>query len=414
MEKEIELGKILEPKLPAEKYETKIVNNKEDALLLIGEKKWDLVLLDIVIPEPNGMDILKQLRMSDTETPVILLTEEHLQNEIKGIDSWVNDYVMKPVKEDVLLAQINAYLHKQTQTNSESDHLQLEDLSVDMNKRKVTRDGTHIPLTPREFDLLVYLLKNEPPLMTREEMIAHVWGTDAISDQTEVDAYMQTLGQKIDTGFATSYIETLYPNLSYQEKLVESSAKNKLDIIDVEEGHTSQIGDSSQMRSAENEEAPPQKEIEAEENQADEANNENRAVILAIKAVEIALQKFPGTVTDVELEKEDEQLLYEIKIKSNHKKAKFKINADTGDILTFKAKKADEKIDYENNTLIGIIKAIEIAEQQFTGTVIEAELEEKYGKYFYEVEMKENEKEAEMEIDANTGELLEINIKNKE
>lgn len=210
VEDEEKLSRVLELELQYENYETKIADNGVDALKLMQDETWDLVLLDIMIPRLSGLEVLRRLRKTDEETPVILLTaRDQVHDKVSGLDLGANDYVTKPFQIEELLARIRAHLRKPKVKELTAEVLEVGDLSVNLATRQVIRSEKEIQLTPREFDLLTYLMKNKNIVLTREQIMEEVWGYDYIGDTNVVDVYIRYVRQKVDKGFERPYIETI-------------------------------------------------------------------------------------------------------------------------------------------------------------------------------------------------------------
>ncbi|WP_092494205.1 MULTISPECIES: response regulator transcription factor [Virgibacillus] len=210
VEDEQKLSRVLQLELNYENYTTEVANNGKQALELLESKKWDLVLLDIMLPELSGMEVLRRFRRNDTNTPIILLTaRDQVHDKVSGLDLGANDYVTKPFQIEELLARIRVHLRKPTAAVNNGDYLTVGDLQVDINTREVKRESQQIELTPREFDLLIYLMKNKNIVLTRDQLIEHVWGYDYFGDTNVVDVYIRYLRQKIDKGFENTYINTV-------------------------------------------------------------------------------------------------------------------------------------------------------------------------------------------------------------
>ncbi len=210
VEDEQKLSRVLQIELNYENYTTEVANNGKQALELLESKKWDLVLLDIMLPELSGMEVLRRFRRNDTSTPIILLTaRDQVHDKVSGLDLGANDYVTKPFQIEELLARIRVHLRTQTAAVNNGDYLTVGDLQVDVNTREVKRESQQIELTPREFDLLIYLMKNKNIVLTRDQLIEHVWGYDYFGDTNVVDVYIRYLRQKVDKGFEEIYINTV-------------------------------------------------------------------------------------------------------------------------------------------------------------------------------------------------------------
>lgn len=210
VEDEHKLSRVLQLELDYENYHTEIADNGKEALHLIEEKDWDLVLLDIMLPELSGLEVLRRIRRTDEHTPIILLTaRDQVHDKVSGLDLGANDYITKPFQIEELLARIRVHLRKPATKTVTGEQLLIGDLSVDMNSREVKRSDRMIELTPREYDLLVCLLKNKNIVLTREQLIEQVWGYDYFGDTNVVDVYIRYLRQKIDKGFDQAYILTV-------------------------------------------------------------------------------------------------------------------------------------------------------------------------------------------------------------
>jgi len=211
IEDEQKLSRVLQLELEYEGYETTIADNGHDAFSLIQDQDWDLVLLDIMIPGWSGLEVLRKVRRSDEVTPIILLTaRDEVHDKVSGLDLGANDYITKPFQIEELLARIRVHLRKpKIEQPKRTAELQVGDLKVNTDTREVTREGVHIDLTPREFDLLVYLLQNKNIVLTREQLIEQVWGFDYYGDTNVVDVYIRYVRQKVDKGFDSAYIQTV-------------------------------------------------------------------------------------------------------------------------------------------------------------------------------------------------------------
>lgn len=210
VEDERKLSRVLQLELQYENYTTAIANNGKEALHLMKEKDWDLVLLDIMLPELSGMEVLRKIRRTDEMTPIILLTaRDEVHDKVSGLDLGANDYITKPFQIEELLARIRVHLRNRGSNDTPREQLAVGDLSVDINTREVKRSGKDIELTPREFDLLVCLLKNKNIVLNREQLIEQVWGFDYYGDTNVVDVYIRYLRQKVDKGFDLAYIQTV-------------------------------------------------------------------------------------------------------------------------------------------------------------------------------------------------------------
>ncbi len=210
VEDEQKLSRVLQLELEYEDYETGIATDGKEALEKIEEERWDLILLDIMLPKLSGLEVLRKVRKSGETMPIILLTaRDEVHDKVSGLDIGANDYITKPFQIEELLARIRVHLRTTISQNNSGELLKVGDLTVNMGSREVKRQEMSIDLTPREFDLLVCLLKNKNIVLTREQLIEQVWGFDYYGDTNVVDVYIRYLRQKIDKGYDKTYIQTV-------------------------------------------------------------------------------------------------------------------------------------------------------------------------------------------------------------
>lgn len=175
----------------------------------MSKKLPSLILLDIMLPDEDGMQILKKLRMNPnfSAVPVIMLTARSSQiDKIKALDGGADDYVTKPFDIPELISRINAVLRRSV-LNFSAETLKFNDITIDSSSRRVTVGEAEIPLTYKEFELLYQLILNKGLVMTRDKLMINVWGTDFKGESRTVDVHIRTLRQKL--GAAGSCIETV-------------------------------------------------------------------------------------------------------------------------------------------------------------------------------------------------------------
>lgn len=212
IEDEENIARVLQLELEFEGYETGVAHTGPDGLIKYREQQWDLVLLDLMLPGLNGFDVLRRIRATETSTPVILLTAKgEVEDKVTGLDLGANDYVTKPFEIEELLARIRSALRFSTPKAEEKDeHLhEFAGLSIHEQTREVKRDGVPIELTPREYDLLLHLLKHPNQVLSREQLLDAVWGFDYYGDTNVVDVYIRYVRKKIDNGRKQSLIQTV-------------------------------------------------------------------------------------------------------------------------------------------------------------------------------------------------------------
>ena len=211
VEDEANIARVVQLELEHEGYQTVIAADGGAALERLESDSWSLVLLDVMLPVLSGMEVLRRMRTSGNQTPVILLTaRDTIVDKVMGLDQGANDYVTKPFEIEELLARIRACLRINSTVLAISDmNLKIADLSVNQQTREVKRSDVLIECTPREFDLLVYLLRHPDQVLNREQILEHVWGFDYYGDTNVVDVYIRYLRQKVDKPFDKSLIQTV-------------------------------------------------------------------------------------------------------------------------------------------------------------------------------------------------------------
>ena len=209
IEDEEKLARFVELELCHEGYSvTKAFTGRAGYELAVSGK-FDLILLDIMLPELNGMEVLRRLRRVSS-TPVIMLTaRDEVMNKVAGLDQGADDYITKPFAIEELLARIRVALRKHESGSEDSEILSAHGVSLDVKRRTVTIQGTLVDLTKREFDLLHYLLKNKDIVVTREMLLENVWEYDFDGGTNAVDVYIRFLRSKIDEIFNIKLIHTV-------------------------------------------------------------------------------------------------------------------------------------------------------------------------------------------------------------
>lgn len=173
-----------------------------DGYDLASTEDYDLILLDIMLPEMNGIEICKELRKNKINIPILLLTAKgQTEDKVKGLDAGADDYMTKPFSFDELLARIRALTRRKgTVVNT---NLFVEDLSLDKKQYLVKRDNREIRLSNKEFLLLEYLIINKNSIVTKDQIIAHVWNYDADILPNTIEVYVKNLRNKIDKPFSS-------------------------------------------------------------------------------------------------------------------------------------------------------------------------------------------------------------------
>lgn len=210
VEDEEKIARFIELELEHEGYEVIKASNGRIGLQIAEEGKADLILLDIMLPEINGLEVLRRLRKF-SDVPVIMLTaRDAVMDKVSGLDAGADDYITKPFAIEELLARVrNALRKKNVSEKIEENVLSSGLLSLDKAKHKVMYDKIEIELTNREFKLLQILLENKNIVLTRDVLMEKVCGYDYIGETNVIDVYIRYLRTKIDDVFNTKIITTV-------------------------------------------------------------------------------------------------------------------------------------------------------------------------------------------------------------
>ena len=207
VEDEEKLGRMVELELKYEGYQVEKALDGRKGLELALSGGFDLVLLDIMLPQLSGMEVLRRLRR-ESQIPVIMLTaRDSVVDKVAGLDSGADDYVTKPFAIEELLARIRAVLRNKS--GQSGAPLAVGPLVMDVEKHQVMVRGQSVELTKKEFDLLRHLLENKDRVLTREALLDAVWGFDFVGETNSVDVYIRFLRSKLDDAFGLKLIHTV-------------------------------------------------------------------------------------------------------------------------------------------------------------------------------------------------------------
>ena len=210
VEDEAKVAKALREGLEAEHYEVRVARTGEEGFYLLNAETFDLVVLDLMLPGHDGLEILRTVRKRGLSTLVLILTaKDAVEDRVLGLDSGADDYLVKPFAFPELLARIRVLLRR-----GRSDQVlrfKLADLEMDLVTRKVERGGQLLQLTPREFDLLEYLLRHEGHIVSREMLARDVWkeAERATPLDNVIDVHIARLRRKLDGPFETKLLKTV-------------------------------------------------------------------------------------------------------------------------------------------------------------------------------------------------------------
>ncbi|WP_165042229.1 response regulator transcription factor [Dysgonomonas sp. ZJ709] len=188
-----------------------LAENGTDARSFIANKEWDLILLDIMLPDIDGIELLQYTRYKKINTPILVISAlSEPEDKVKALDYGADDYLSKPFHFKELIARINALTRRaKLDYNTPSEILECEGLKLYIDKHRVERDGREIKLTFQEFKLLKLLMEHPNKVLSRTQILDTVWGINYDTNTNVVDVYISYLRNKIDTADATKLIDTV-------------------------------------------------------------------------------------------------------------------------------------------------------------------------------------------------------------
>ncbi len=207
VEDDVKISAFLSKGLKEENYTVDCSYDGAEALYLIQINRYDLILLDVMIPTIDGVELCKLIREKDIGTPIILLTaKSSIEDKVIGLNEGANDYLTKPFSFEELLARIKVQLRSGKSLNN---IVQIVDLKLDIDNKHVTRAGEDIELTSKEYALLEYLLLNKEKIITEEMISSSLWDIDETTSSNIVSVYMYRLRTKIDKNYDLKLIHTI-------------------------------------------------------------------------------------------------------------------------------------------------------------------------------------------------------------
>jgi len=210
VEDEKKVAKALREGLEAEHYDVRVACTGEEGFFLVNHESFDLVVLDLMLPRRDGLEVLTTLRKRGLQTPVLILTaKDTIEDRVHGLDSGADDYLVKPFAFPELLARIRALLRRGRP--DQILKLQQDDLAMDLVTRKVVRAGQPLELTVKEFELLEYLLRHVGHVVSREMLASDVWRVSARATPLDnvIDVTVARLRRKIDDPFEKKLLHTV-------------------------------------------------------------------------------------------------------------------------------------------------------------------------------------------------------------
>lgn len=209
IEDERRLVRLMRRVLEDERYVVDVAFDGENGIEKAGFGAYDLIILDIMLPQCDGIEVCRWLRTQHIATPILMLTaRDQLEDKVAGLDAGADDYLTKPFDFEELLARLRA-LARRTPATLQEPMLHISDLTMDLTRHEVQRDGQSILLTTREFALLEYLMRHPGQALSRAQITNHVWPYDNDAVSNIVDIYIHYLREKVDRGFASQLIHTI-------------------------------------------------------------------------------------------------------------------------------------------------------------------------------------------------------------
>lgn len=210
VEDEPKVAAFIKQGLEEEQYDVTVVFDGHFGLKMASEHDYELIILDLMIPYINGLDLCNQIRAKGIVTPILMLSAlGTTDDKVTGLDAGADDYLAKPFEFKELLARIRALTKRRNTPERESTILSIADLQMNIDAKTVTRDGNSIDLTAKEFLLLEYFLRNKGRVISRAEIAEKVWGISFDTGTNVIDVYVNFLRKKIDKEYKTKLIHTI-------------------------------------------------------------------------------------------------------------------------------------------------------------------------------------------------------------
>lgn len=208
VEDEIKLANAIQRALKLQKYAVDISYDGEAGLDMAIADEFDLIILDVMLPKINGIEICRKIRKERIHTPILLLTAKgQTEDKVLGLDAGADDYVVKPFSFEELFARARALTRRPTKTNEII--FQVKDLILNPVTQKVKRDNVQIYLSTKEFAILKYLMRNKNSVLSKERIVEHVWNYESNILPSTVEVHMKHLREKVDIPFKTQLIHTV-------------------------------------------------------------------------------------------------------------------------------------------------------------------------------------------------------------
>lgn len=210
VEDDLRIAKAIREALTDKFYVVEVAEDGQSGLDFAETNSFDLIILDLMLPKLDGLDVCRQLRQQKISTPILMLTAKDTSNDkVIGLDVGADDYVLKPFDLPELLARVRALLRRKTV--SHSSILEWEKLTLDLNQCQVAYNGTPITLTPKEYGILALFMRNGSWVLSRSVILEKVWAFEDLSGEETVKVHLRSLRQKLKTaGAPSNFIENIY------------------------------------------------------------------------------------------------------------------------------------------------------------------------------------------------------------
>ena len=207
VEDDVRISRVVQRALSEVGHDVDVAHDGAEGLARAEDTPYDLLVLDVMLPERDGFSIARELRRQRQRTPILMLTaRDAVADRVRGLDAGADDYLPKPFALEEFLARVRALGRRAHDT---TEKLTVGDLTLDPDRHEVHRGDTSIELTAKEFDLLAYLMRNAGRVLSKPQITEHVWGYDSEATSNVVEIYIHYLRDKIDRGFPRPLIRTI-------------------------------------------------------------------------------------------------------------------------------------------------------------------------------------------------------------
>jgi DNA-binding response OmpR family regulator len=207
VEDDVRISRVVQRALSEVGHDVDVAHDGAEGLARAEDTPYDLLVLDVMLPERDGFSIARELRRQRQRTPILMLTaRDAVADRVRGLDAGADDYLPKPFALEEFLARVRALGRR---AHDATEKLTVGDLTLDPDRHEVFRGDKSIELTAKEFDLLAYLMRNAGRVLSKPQITEHVWGYDSEATSNVVEIYIHYLRDKIDRGFSRPLIRTI-------------------------------------------------------------------------------------------------------------------------------------------------------------------------------------------------------------